>query len=240
MKIIDIEDVGEKDQSEELIKVKELRKKGFNFIDSKNYSKALKYFEKALRLSEKNNFLVHAADCQLKIGSIYSSYSRIYDIALKRYMKAYEIYNIIDDIKKKSECLVTIGEAYFFMEEFDKAKESLQNALNILEKTDDQKWKGLAMYHLGRVYSKQEKHDEASKYLQLSSNIFKQLGRNDLLFDSLYDLAFSLFELQKFEESLRSFEKALDLSEEYGFYNDPRIKEIMNNILVLKEEYLGK
>lgn len=183
---------------------------------------------------------MQAADCQMKIGSIYSTYGRSYDIALKRYKEAYKIYNILNELERKAECLIIIGEAYFFLEEFDRAKESLQNALNVLEKTENQKWKGLAIYNLGRVYSKQEKHDEASKYLQLSSNIFEQLGRNDLIFDSLYDLAFSLFELQKFEESLRNFEKALDLSKEYGFYNDPRVKHIMDSILVLKEDYLGK
>ena len=140
------------------IHAQELRKRGYKFIEVKNYSEALKAFQEALVLEpdEKNN-LFGLATVQTKLGDI-SEALKVFEQLVEKYPEDYIIMNnlawvyaTVDEIKFRNgekalklaqEALLvapgdyhvwsTLAEAYYVSGDYEKGARAAKEALNLV------------------------------------------------------------------------------------------------------------
>ncbi|WMX13684.1 tetratricopeptide repeat protein [Aureispira sp. CCB-E] len=104
---------------------------------------------------------------------------------------------------------------YYGLKEYDKALQDAKKALSINSKNDNyRKVKGQSFWLMASIFSEQGAHEKAVEYLTYTSKILNE----SLIWNNI---GYSQLKIEKYEDALEAFNKALELNIEnpYSFSN---------------------
>jgi len=102
---------------------------GSSYAFETNYSEAIKYYKRSLKLAEKINFYYEIANLNNNLGTIYNEFGN-FRSAYIYFIKALENYDLAGNKQKKTGTLNNIGLTYLNLDNHEKALSYFKSALN--------------------------------------------------------------------------------------------------------------
>ncbi|MDZ4664263.1 MAG: tetratricopeptide repeat protein [Bacteroidota bacterium] len=164
----------------------------------KNSEKAADYFKKSLEVSIKHGSKNNIAYAYNNLGNIYSSSTKMYDIALEYYRRALNIRKELNHVREIAPILSNMGIIYSDKKEYNKAEQYYKESLELNLKYGKKRSICICYTNIGNVYFEQndsKKADfyyrEALKYLdddfQIKELLYYNLGEVNLKLGNLED-----------------------------------------------------
>jgi tetratricopeptide (TPR) repeat protein len=226
---------------------------GYLYDKLGDFTKALNYFQRSLKIYEKLKDWDGISRSLINIGIIYANnldeveksieyYRRCIHIQQKQGNKGLEAY-AIDNIggahkkiaekyaqKKESNSLVVLRT--------DSALFYFNMSLKIRKAIDDKKGIANTLNNIGELYQTIGKYEDAEAHLNEALIIRKQLNnKNDIAF-SLTNLAALNYRLGKIDLAKKYADEALAIATELGFpENIKRITKLLNELYYVKGDY---
>lgn len=186
------------------------------FYHTRNLNKALGYIQQGLTLAAANGNTLWEGRLQISQGAI-----------LLRMEKLDQAENVLKDaIPKVPETdlwllYTNLGYVYERRGLHGEASEYALRTLRLGEKINQPKAQAMAYSDLSNLFWKQNKFEKGLEYGLKSISIFESIGLNDLDFDfTLYVVGNNYLELNKYQEALIYYNRAIKMGEKYGFYNN--------------------
>jgi serine phosphatase RsbU (regulator of sigma subunit) len=129
---------------------------------SGNYSEALSYYQRCLKINEETGNTDNLGFTYLNIGVIYRDLED-YDKAIEYYQKSLDIRLNGTDSAALAGCYNSFGILYRRMKELDKALEYYNKSLELSALVNDDENVAQSYNNIGVIYVMQEKYDEAIK-----------------------------------------------------------------------------
>ena len=185
---------------------------GIVFSEQSNYTKALQYHLKAVKIYEENNDLARCARVYNNIGIVYKAQGEDFK-ALNYYIKCLKIQEKIKD-ETVGITTTNIGNIYLHQKNYTKALEYYTKAKQLFQKYPNQIGLGELYNNLGLYYKQIGKPAEASENYNKALAIFNSIGNKFGASDSYYYIGEILLEEKKYEEALKATNKSLALAKE--------------------------
>ncbi len=140
---------------------------------------------------------------------------------MRHFKQAMEICNRLVSNKKlpgnhKGKIYLTIGNIYFYHEQWDKVLESSQQALKWSEKSKDKSYVGGVYHQIGRVYEEQRQWDNALENYQKALECYQKNGDNYAFGAVYHQIGMVYQKQQKWDKALENYQQALGLFQETG------------------------
>lgn len=206
-----------------------------------NYSMALEYNNKALKILESLNHNEDAITNTLtNIGIIYFELEN-YTKSLEYYNKAFEMNKKVNSNTNNASIYCNSGFCYSNLKQYNSAIENFKKAIIIAEKEKNQSLLSYCLGGLGSVYFKKKEYDLAIKNLEESIKISNLLGDQYSVATNLNEIANVNLELAKSEnnpikrqELLSKTELTLQKSRTINIKTNS-LKDLYNNYNLLSE-----
>ena len=230
-----------------------------------NYDLALKYYNRALHIAEKNNDSIDIAISYNNIGLVYSDKGD-YDKALEFLNKAMTIRKakLGEEHTDVATSYNNIGVVYYNKEDYDKALEYYNKALTIWKSKLGEEHTDVATFYnnIGLVYSDKGDYDKALEYYNKALTIWKsKLGEEHINVARSYNNIGSVYhDKGDYDKALEFLNKALAiLKSKFGeehtvvanYYNHigsvysdkedyDKALEFYNKVLAIRKAKLGE
>ncbi|MBQ0736071.1 helix-turn-helix domain-containing protein [Aquimarina celericrescens] len=193
-------------------KIERLTEHQSNYYDKGDYEKFKLYTDSILQIARKNNLKEIEIDAIIRLGVYYKKKAE-YDEALSYYLKALEKSKTIPDtFKKQTVILINAGNIYNVIKDTTRAKASFTEALGYIQKHKGPDIYKMACYiGLGGVASVKKEYEKSLDYHLKAKEIGEKLNRDDIIIAALNNMADNYLNLEKYNNSLESSEKALRL-----------------------------
>ncbi|MCW5886446.1 MAG: tetratricopeptide repeat protein, partial [Candidatus Kapabacteria bacterium] len=186
---------------------------GIIYGSQSEYSKALEYFHKSLKINEELQNKEGIAGNLGNLGAIYNYQSDI-PKALEYYHKAFRINEEIGNKKGVAANLLNIGNIYKYKSDYIRALENYQQALKINEELGNKKGVANSLGYIGLLYSSQANYPKALEYYLKTLKIEEELGNKSGIAGTLNNIG-GVYNYQfEYEKALEYFQKALKINEE--------------------------
>ncbi len=187
---------------------------GVVYSEVNNYSIALDYYFKALKVYQEINNKNSISKAYNNIGVVYKS-QKNYDKAIEYLQKALQIQN---ELKESTlpVTLTNIGAIYFEQGKLELAWTYYSKAKSEFEKTEKSRNYGLLLNYMAEFYSKK---GNASEALQYYNEALKSYVALDNLFGAAlvnYNLGDYYLKQKKYNEALPYATKSLELANQIG------------------------
>jgi len=187
---------------------------GVVYSEVNNYSIALDYYFKALKVYQEINNKNSISKAYNNIGVVYKS-QKNYDKAIDYLLKALQIQN---ELKESTlpVTLTNIGAIYFEQGKLELAWSYYSKAKSEFEKTEKSRNYGLLLNYMAEFYSKKGNASEALHYYNEALKSYLAL---DNLFGAAlvnYNLGDYYFKQKKYNEALPFAIKSLELANQIG------------------------
>lgn len=204
---------------------------GSVYYESGNNAFALKYYEKAFKLTieldEKDKQLV----LLMNLGVAYKA-SGLYKQAMETFEKGIELNKKLKDIDQEIQIYLNIATVYDDRKLYNKAIESNEYALSLLKKAPNTRIEGVVLYNLAAQYRNLKDWPKARKTIERLTVIDKLLGEQEFSC-SFHALKANYFnELKKFNDAYKEVNLAYNLADSV---TDP---VIYANIVLSKADIL--
>ena len=163
---------------------------GIIYYEQADYSKALEYYNRCLKIGEKlRNHLAYASTLLTNIGAIHHQ-QRDYPKALEYYKRSLEI-----DEKEKNQVgiavdLINIGENYAMQGSYSRAEEHYLRSLKIFVEVGEQEGMASLLVNLGKIYFPQGDYPRALQLCKKGLELAVKIGtleKQKLACQCLYD-----------------------------------------------------
>ncbi len=220
---------------------------GISYDYSGDYEKAIEFTIKALKYSEKINYINSIVNLNLHIAQYYNAIGD----TLKAMMYCNRASDKIEDVNDsytKAGFYNTLGELYLSKNEKNKARSYFYKTLKISKKSDYKRGMAAAYTNLALLASKENRLREAETFANLSVNLETEINDISGEISSLIALAEVQYKQSKFDKALRNIQKAEDLSENnclhenlpdiyYQFYRTYKLSGKLKSALAYCEKY---
>jgi tetratricopeptide (TPR) repeat protein len=180
------------------------------------YRQSLVSFLRAYEIYSASDNLDSVAMSLNNIGTIHRTMGN-YEVAVSFFQEAYTTYLDLNDPKGALQALSNMAGAFIHMGELDTAEEVIEQALSLASKNKGRRLFVPLMQNKGVLLTKKGLHQEAEKALTACLN---QAG--DLNPQALASLHFAfgtlMLETDRPADAVTSFERALAIDREIGFY----------------------
>jgi tetratricopeptide (TPR) repeat protein len=180
-----------------------------------DYSKAVHYSLKAVKIAEDNNDLISKAKVYLTISEIYSNVNR-YEKALDY---AHKGINLTVKSKNEAELIsayMVLSNIYSTTRQYDKAIENANKSLELSKKLNSQSGISLAYLALGNTNQRLAKPKIALDYF-LKSLALVETDGDDLLISGLYsNIGVCYYDLKNYSQANIYYKKSLDIRKGIG------------------------
>ncbi len=183
---------------------------------TRNLDKALAFTQKGLALAAKLKNVRWEGKLQITQGAI-----------LLRMEKLDTAFVILQQAKgkvQKQDLPLLITQLGYVMERrglLSQAADYALEALKLGEQLKDLETIALAYSDLSNLFWKQSKFKKGLEYGLKSEEVFKQRGLKDLNYSfTLYVIGNNYFATKEYKKALDYYQKALTMSQQYGFYNN--------------------
>ncbi|MBX2875674.1 MAG: tetratricopeptide repeat protein [Saprospiraceae bacterium] len=177
---------------------------GSVFLATKEWDRALTYFEQAL---EHYDGLDNYYDQATTLNNVFVVHYRQgnYEAALQYIEKARVIFQQQGQLLRESTSLINIGELLTKLKRPAEAQRKLERAIMLLEQMKDSTYLTMALNTLGHLHHDQDRHLKALEYFQRSLTLAQ--AKNDIhsMMEVHESLAEELSELNRYEEALAHF-----------------------------------
>ena len=187
---------------------------GVVFIEQSNYSKALQYNFKALKIYE-------VTKNQEKLARIYNNIGVVYNTE-QEWFKAVVYYEKCLTIQEKtpSDALGTftsnIGLVYFNQKNYPKALEYFNKSQKYFDRYPNPRGLGQLFNNYGTYFFKLKNSNQAIEYLNQAIGLFESIDNKSGVADALLKLGTIYLEQKKYDLALFSTNKSLKISKELG------------------------
>ena len=177
--------------------------------ESKNFDSALRYYERALSISEINNWPDEKAKALINIGFAYF-YSLNSNKSIDYLEQGLDIYTKINNKKGQLDTYYNLGTFYGYFEDYIKSIENYNMAARLGLEINDENRLGMIYNNLGLMFQYSGNYDKANLYQ------FKALAMKEKIGDTTIDIThlnigLNYLQQQNFEKSLEYYKYALDL-----------------------------
>jgi len=171
------------------------------------------YFNRALVLSEKNEFKNHTASCLIGIGECLTN-KELYKQALNSFLQAIKYYVEINDELGVAKCYNFIGNNFEYLNSLDKSMEYYFKALEGYKALNHELGVASVYNGLGDLNFNQENYKKAHEYYLKSFKIYKELNYKKGLSYAYTNIGNAVSELGKYDEGIENYYKSLTLLKE--------------------------
>ena len=182
---------------------------------TRNLDKALDFTEKGLELTFEQNVLWHGR-FKITQGAVLLRQEKL-DTAESVLLEAKQ------EVQKKDLPLLytQLGYVYERRGQLDRAADYAMKTLELGEENNDNWAKGMAYSDLSNLFWKQGKYDEGLKYGLEALTFFEARNIKDLDYDfTLYIVGNNYLSLKQYEKAKEYYLRAIEIGEQYGFYNN--------------------
>lgn len=196
-----------------------------------DFSKALDYYYRLLRIADSASLKMQKSRAHLNIGVVYLNQQK-FEESLKFFNKALPLKKELED--KRGEALVynNIGIVYYYLGQYDKVLKNFKRSLNIYRQLNDLRSQAMPYFNIAEIYYEQGELKEALYYYKKSYEIDKQLNNHSGQAYSLLAIGNVYKDLKKYRDAIRVQKTAVDILEKIGAQHD-----LANALLELSYSY---
>lgn len=200
-------------------------------VATRNFPKAIKYFEKAIPLFQQLNDTVDMTTCWSYIGIANFNMSKSKE-AIAAYLEGLKLAQRDPDYS--AELLANIGLVHDEMDNFDAAISYYKKAVTINQSIRDLGSLAIDYDYLGAAYARMEMPDSALVYYRKALSLFRKTGKDDRYAVTLSNLATVLPNYpDSLEKAIGYFNVAWEQFQKLGWnYYEPDIKQGIADVLV--------
>jgi len=188
---------------------------GVSFHIQGDYTKAINYYTKSLKINEElGNKKGYAATIN-NVGNIYKNQGD-YAKAISCFNKSLKIDEELDNKKGYAATINNIGIIYYNQGDYEKSIEYYSKSLKIKEKLDDKLGMAVSLSNIGNNYSIQGDNVKAMEYYIKSLNIEEEIGDNVGMASSLTNIGVIYFDQGDFAKAMSYYTKGLKIREKVG------------------------
>lgn len=176
---------------------------------------AMYYADKALKVSERINFITGKAVAYNAIGLVYSDMGQ-HKRAINYYRMAIEIHEQEKDSRRLAIVRTTLGVNYFKLGDYPKALEAGLKALAIAEKSGPIKLLHVNLNNVGNIYYRQKEYEKAKFYYEKALKLAFEM-KNLNMVSVIYGNIANIYVDQKiYKEAREMYIQALRSADEAG------------------------
>ncbi len=165
-----------------------------------NYSKALDYYFKSLKIIKELDDKPGLAGSYYSISGIYLKQGKI-NKALLYQMKSLKISQQINDKKRIAYGYINIGSIYYNQGNYDKALAYHIKSLKISQQINDIQGVVCCYVNIGEIYAIMCKYNEALKYYDKGLTLAKEIGYKDIIKEIYKSFSESYFKLNNYKKA---------------------------------------
>jgi len=200
---------------------------GVVYRSLERYDEAIKYYNLAINDFDKIDDDYRKACALGRLGSAQRNKGD-YESAISNYCQSIEIFRRYGDETRQGYVLKELGIVYMMQDGFAEAIKCFDGSLQFFSKLTnysrlDLLRKGQTHYNLGIAHLMQRNNNLAITSIEKALKIFGDLKENDLIIFALMGIATSLQISNRFVDSLKNFDRALQLS----IQNKDKLKEAL-------------
>ena len=202
----------------------------------KNYKKSLKYYNKALKISEKYENIHGIAKINSNIGIVETAMNKTKK-ALKHFEKALKYAEDQNDEIFKAQIYDDMADCYIKQKDFHKAEIYLAKAMIIAEKLNNKQGKIYILLGLADVYDKTGRFEKALRYANRALVIAEKIQSISFIRD-IYQKKSEIYENQhQFEKALTYYKKYKNLGDSiFNKEKNRQIQETESKYLASKKQ----
>lgn len=191
-------------------------KKGLEWYQKGCYRKSLEYFFRAYELYSASDVLNGVAMSLNNIGTIYRTTGN-YEEAVSFFDEAYTIYLSLNNQRGAVQALSNKAATFIRMEKLDKAEQVIEEAMQLLPANRNKELLVPLLQNKGVLLTKRGAYETAEKVL---ANCLDQADSLDPMGMASLHFAFGnlMLKTERPIDAIASFEKALSIDRELGFY----------------------
>ncbi|MCU0324613.1 MAG: tetratricopeptide repeat protein [Spirosomaceae bacterium] len=135
-----------------------------------DYKSAIRYYEKAIEIGEKNNIVFYLGNAYSEAANIISVRFKDYPKALKYYNKALIIDKKLNSPENQHIAEMNIGVLYSNLGQYDKAMNLLFKTLRFFQKNNTSNGTGeiQTLAEIGKIYFLKKEYKKAEEFIKLS------------------------------------------------------------------------
>ncbi|WP_461642525.1 ATP-binding protein [Labilibaculum euxinus] len=191
---------------------------GLVFKKNEEYSKALKYYAKAIDHYQlaKDSFGINTT--YQNRGNIYLKENR-YDLALDDYLNSLQYFERNQNKKLLFSAYNNIGLVYKNLKEYEKSLNYYKKSLNIARKLNSNSSLYYCYNNIANILSIQNNFQEALSYYNKNLDVLKDAPNKYKLAQTYHNIGSCFFEMRQYSMALEYLNQSLELKEKIGNKN---------------------
>jgi serine phosphatase RsbU (regulator of sigma subunit) len=145
-------------------------------FEAKDGESAVKYLEQSLELYREFGSQNEIAYAIIQLGNVYKRVLPVYEIGLKHYAEAFDIFKELDDKRGLADVLNNIGTILEFQGKLEEALGYYLRSLAYVKQVDEKYLLGVSLNDIGSVEMKLGKFSDAKGHLEESLKLAYELG----------------------------------------------------------------
>ncbi len=193
---------------------------GSKYLDTQDYSQALKLLETSLDLYRRIGDGKKVGDCLNRIAAIYY-YQGDYSTTIAYFKKSVDVLNKIGYKKGVATLLNNIGAVHDGRGEYLKALDYYRQAVSIFEKIGEKENLAATTQNIGSIYAKGKDYDNAMRYFNQAYGVYKNLNDQKSISQILSLIAEVYQNKGNYEEALNYLNQSMQIANKL---NDRELK----------------
>jgi len=178
--------------------------------------KAVSYYQKARKLSEKLNYARGLIQYFAQYSTIFENRGQL-DSALILNKEALLLSHQLKDNNEIGKSEANLGIIYVHLAVYDSAVYHFGAAIKCFEQEDNTNMMARVYNMLQITYSRMSQHDKALEYGKKALSVFRQANNQEHLCAGLVNIGNIYSRLQQLDEALPYYQEALSIAEEHNF-----------------------
>jgi PAS domain S-box-containing protein len=192
-----------------------------------NYSDALEYNFRALKLAEEENDKLRIAKNNKNIGMIYDLKQQ-YDKALEYFFLSLKLFEQLDEKIELAKTLINISICYNNLKKYEESGDYSNQALAILKTHDYPLLKAYCFRQLGTISKEQKKYKQALDFFFDAYSIFKKTHYKLGIIQSLHSIGQIYLHANDTSSATEYFIRSFELARQLKLNNE--IKDAANDL----------
>ena len=195
-----------------------LNTQGASFFYRGDYSKAIDYYAKCLKIHKKLGHKKNIASTLNNMGVIHE-YQGDYNKAINYYTKSLKVFEELQSKTNIAGTLSNIGNIYKNKGDYVKALEYYTRSLKIREEIGEERGIAASLLNIGIIYWEQGDYSIAMEYHTKSFKLYNEIGDKNGSATSLHNIGKSYKSQGDYVKSLEYYTRSLKIREEIGDKN---------------------
>jgi signal transduction histidine kinase len=202
----------------------------FAYDNQGEYSKSLDYYNRSLNIFKTiktKEGLLKMTECLSNIANIHYAQGE-YDIAIKGFLEALDLYNKLGDKHGAAIVLDNMGNIYYRTKNYPKAISKYLEGLKLFTEIKNALGKADCLAGIALVYSDQEKFPESLENYTEALKIFKEIDNQFYICETLINIGVLKEKTGNYQEALQYYNEVLKIVG--SSQDDSHVAVVLTNI----------